>query len=70
MIDRPPEYCLTCNCGMRVSGTNENGVISLMRKHIESGRFHASYIERGKFTIGDSALEQMLEAIPSTKKEK
>jgi hypothetical protein len=38
MIDRPPEYELTCYCGMKITGTNENGVvIALLNRHTESG---------------------------------
>ncbi len=44
MIDRPPEYGITCECSMRITGTNENGVISLMKRHIESGVFHTGYL--------------------------
>ena len=68
MIDRPPEYQLTCNCGMRISGTNENGVISLLKKHIESGQFHTGYMLRNKFTYNDTELEEILSEISSMRK--
>ena len=45
MIDRPPEYELTCYCGMKITGTNENGVVSLLNRHIESGIFHTNYLQ-------------------------
>jgi hypothetical protein len=45
MIDSPPEYELTCYCGMKITGTNENGVVSLLNRHIESGIFHTSYLQ-------------------------
>jgi len=44
MIDSPPEYQLTCNCGMKISGTNENGLVSLMKRHLESGKFHTAWM--------------------------
>ena len=70
MIDRPPEYQLTCNCGMKISGTNENGVISLLKKHIESGMFHTGYMLRNKFTHNDTELEEILSEISSMRKGK
>ena len=45
MIDRPPEYELTCYCGMKITGTNENGVVSLLNRHTESGIFHINYLQ-------------------------
>ena len=45
MIDRPPEYELSCYCGMKITGTNENGVVSLLNRHIESGIFHTNYLQ-------------------------
>jgi len=44
MIDRPPEYGVTCNCGMRITGTSEKGLVSLAKKHIETGEYHISYL--------------------------
>ncbi len=43
MIDRPPEYSMTCHCGMRITGTNEKGLVSLFAKHWESGEYHLAY---------------------------
>ena len=68
MIDRPPEYQLTCNCGMRISGTNENGVISLLQKHMESGLFHTSYLLVNGFTNGDTGLDKILSEVKSMRK--
>ena len=68
MIDRPPEYQLTCNCGMRISGTNENGVISLLKKHIETGQFHTGYMSRNRFTYDGTELEEILSEISSMRK--
>jgi hypothetical protein len=45
MIDRPPEYGMTCHCGMRITGTNEKGVVSLFKKHYTSGEYHVAYEE-------------------------
>ena len=68
MIDRPPEYSLTCNCGMRITGTNENGVISLLKRHIESGVYHTGYMLRNKFEPGGTELEEILEEISTIRK--
>ena len=68
MIDRPPEFTLTCNCGMRITGTNENGVISLLKRHIESGVFHTGYMLRNKFTDGGTELEEILSEISTLRK--
>ncbi len=43
MIDRPPEYGMTCHCGVRITGTNEKGLVSLFKKHYESGDYHVAY---------------------------
>ena len=43
MIDRPPEYGMTCHCGMRITGTNEKGLVSLFKKHYDTGEYHLAY---------------------------
>ena len=68
MIDRPPEYGLTCNCGMRITGTNENGVISLLMRHIESGVYHTGYMLANKFELGGTELEKILSEISTLRK--
>ena len=68
MIDSPPEFQLTCNCGMKISGTNENGVISLLKRHIESGVYHTGYMLRNKFKPGGTELEEILEEISTIRK--
>ena len=68
MIDSPPEFQVTCNCGMRISGTNENGVISLLKRHIESGVYHTGYMLRNKFESGGTELEEILEEISTIRK--
>ena len=68
MIDRPPEFQVTCNCGMRISGTNENGVISLLKRHMESGVFHTGYMLRNKLEYGGTELEEILEEISTIRK--
>ncbi len=55
MIDRPPEYELTCYCGMKITGTNENGVVSLLNRHTESGIFHINYLQ----TLGWAHQQKM-----------
>ena len=68
MIDRPPEYQITCNCGMRVTGTNENGVISLLQRHMESGLFHTGYLLVNKLDSNDSELNRILLEVSSMRK--
>jgi len=68
MIDSPPEFQLTCNCGIRISGTNENGVISLLKRHIESGVFHTGYLLANKFELGGTELERILSEISTLRK--
>jgi hypothetical protein len=68
MIDSPPEFQLTCNCGIRISGTNENGVISLLKRHIESGVFHTGYLLANKFELGGTELEKILSEISTLRK--
>lgn len=61
MIDRPPEYQLTCNCGMRISGTNENGLLSLMKRHLDTGTLHSAYLLVNKFLPdGSTELEKIM----------
>ncbi len=69
MIDSPPEYQLTCTCGIKISGTNENGLISLMKRHRESGKFHTAWML--VYGIGQdekSDLDNMLIEATSMKK--
>jgi hypothetical protein len=68
MIDSPPEYQLTCNCGMKISGTNENGVMSLLQRHMETGLFHSGYMLVNKFTPGDTELDKILSEVKSMRK--
>ena len=60
MIDRPPEYNLTCYCGMKISGTNEKGLVSLLKKHITSGVFHTAYMSVWRLGYDESSLEKVL----------
>ena len=68
MIDRPPEYGLTCNCGMRITGTNENGTISLMKRHLESGKYHTAYLLHNGFEPGGTGLEDTILEATSMKR--
>ena len=60
MIDSLPEYGLTCCCGMRISGTNEKGLVSLLRKHITLGVFHTAYMSVWRLGYDESSLEKVL----------
>lgn len=68
MIDRPPEFELTCDCGMKITGTNENGVISLLKRHRESGVFHTGYLLVNKINPTEGELEKILSEISSLRK--
>jgi len=59
MIDGPPEYGMTCHCGMRITGTNEKGLISLFKKHYESGEYHNAY-ESIQINSKDSEQEDVI----------
>lgn len=62
MIERPPEYQITCNCGIRISGTNEKGTISLVKKHLDTSEFHAAYLSTSNLSPG-SGLETSINKI-------
>jgi hypothetical protein len=57
MIDRPPEYGMTCHCGMRITGTNEKGLVSLLKKHFEAGEYHLAYLSIQKDSLTKSESE-------------
>ena len=63
MIGDPPEYSLDCNCGIKISGTNENGLVSLMKKHLETGKYHTAWMLVNNFnstvpTILESTIKE------------
>ena len=62
MIDRPPEFTIVCDCGMKITGTNEKGTISLINKHFETGEFHREYISFNGITL-KSNLHLMIDEI-------
>ena len=68
MIDSLPEYGLTCYCGMRISGTNEKGLVSLLKKHIASGVFHTAYMSVYKINYNDTDLEKFLAEVTALRK--
>ena len=68
MIDRPPEYNLTCYCGMKISGTNEKGLVSLLKKHITSGVFHTAYMSVWRLEYDESSLEKVLSEATTMRK--
>jgi hypothetical protein len=57
MIDRPPEYQMACHCGMKISGTNEKGLVSLLKKHFDSGEYHLAYLSIQKDSLTKSESE-------------
>jgi hypothetical protein len=69
MIDRPPEYGMTCHCGMRITGTNEKGVVSLFKKHYESGEYHVAY-ESTQDVSNKSQQENVIEKAILTREKK
>jgi hypothetical protein len=36
----PPNYSITCNCGITIGGNNEKGLVELVKLHNENGRWH------------------------------
>ena len=67
MIDRPPEYGMTCHCGMRITGTNEKGVVSLFAKHYETGEYHIAF---QTITGGKSSIQELVIGRAITQREK
>lgn len=57
MIDKPPEYQMVCHCGMKISGTNEKGLVSLFVKHYKTGEYHIAYelIQANKLSKNNQA---------------
>jgi len=69
MIDRPPEYQMTCWCGMRITGTNEKGLVSLFKKHYESGDYHVVYLAT-QGPVGKSQQEKVIDEIMLSRENK
>jgi hypothetical protein len=67
MIDRPPEYRLTCNCGMKITGTNEKGLLSLIKKHIETGEYHLGHLSLHNYKAGETELEKIVDTAISAR---
>ena len=61
MIDGPPEYGMTCHCGMRITGTNEKGVVSLLKKHFDKGEYHLAYLLIQEKDLGKSESERVVD---------
>ena len=62
MIDRPPEYGMTCHCGMRITGTNEKGLVSLFKKHYDTGEYHLAYeLHQNHYSYRKSEQEIVIE---------
>ena len=70
MIDRPPEYGMTCHCGVRITGTNEKGLVSLFKKHYESGDYHVAYEKLTKTSSTQSHQEFVVDQIILSREKK
>ena len=71
MIDRPPEYGMTCHCGMRITGTNEKGLVSLIKKHTETGEYHLAYLSLpGNSSLTKSESEIVIDTIILSREKK
>ena len=70
MIDRPPEYGMTCHCGVRITGTNEKGLVSLFKKHYESGDYHIAYEKFSKTSSVQSHQEFVVDQIILSREKK
>ena len=46
IINTPPAYSITCECGLTIGGTAEKGIHTLLKRHKEKGIFHEEYKEK------------------------
>ena len=46
IYNQPPCYSIMCECGVTVTGTSENGLHSLLKRHKDKGKFHLEYKEK------------------------
>ena len=60
MIGGLPQYQITCNCGIRITGLNEKNLVSLVKLHLESGIYHTAYVFLNRLMPGDSELERVI----------
>jgi len=65
MIGGLPQYQITCNCGMRITGLNEKNLVSLVKLHLESGIYHTAYVFLNRLMPGDSELERVIKEATS-----
>ena len=70
MIGDPPQYQITCNCGIRISGNSEKGLVSLVKLHLESGIYHTAYVFFNRLMPGDSELERVIKEATFIKEKK
>jgi len=42
-VKEAPYYSTTCNCGIRITGNSEKGLVSLLKRHIEDGAIHLKW---------------------------
>ena len=42
----PPNYSLTCECGMTIQGQSEKGTVSLIKRHVEKGVYHLDWLKK------------------------
>lgn len=55
-----PYYSLTCNCGIKITGNSEKGLLALLKKHIESGAIHLQWISYFNITEKTEWEERIL----------
>ena len=67
-INEAPQYELTCGCGITIRGNSENGIVSLVKQHIESGKFHTAWMLVNKYSDTPSTFEIIIKEASAMKK--
>ena len=67
MIHEAPHYQIACNCGIVISGNSENGIVSLLKKHLESGRFHTAWLLENNIKPSEIDLQKIVDSVSSMK---
>jgi hypothetical protein len=49
-VKEAPYYSLVCSCGIRITGNSEKGLVSLVKRHIESGAIHMQWVKFNNIT--------------------
>ena len=44
-VNEAPYYSMTCNCGIKITGNSERGLLALAKRHIAGGAFHQQWVK-------------------------